>query len=101
MSPIRASVWGGSISRRADAEGFNQTEFRRAIGQIMASRQDQSFRQINVGESLLEVSRNAANNGLLVPSELMLLGKTLLQLLDEAGKIFDPTFDASASKELQ
>ena len=44
----------------------------------------------------MEVSRNAADNGLFVPSELTLLGKTLLQL-DEVGKILDPTFDASAS----
>jgi len=78
------------------AENFNQAEFRRGIGQIMASQQDQSLRQINVGKSLLEVSRNAADNGLFVPSELTLLGKTLLQL-DEVGKILDPTFDASAS----
>jgi predicted unusual protein kinase regulating ubiquinone biosynthesis (AarF/ABC1/UbiB family) len=78
------------------AENFNQAEFRRGIGQIMASQQDQSLRQSNVGRSLLEVSRNAADNGLFVPSELTLLGKTLLQL-DEVGKILDPTFDASAS----
>jgi predicted unusual protein kinase regulating ubiquinone biosynthesis (AarF/ABC1/UbiB family) len=54
-------------------EEFNQTEFRRGIGQIMASQQDQSLRQTNVGKSLLEVSRNAADNGLFVPSELTLL----------------------------
>jgi predicted unusual protein kinase regulating ubiquinone biosynthesis (AarF/ABC1/UbiB family) len=77
-------------------EDFNQTEFRRGIGQIMASQQDQSLQQINVGKSLLEMSRNAADNGLFVPSELTLLGKTLLQL-DEVGKILDPAFDASAS----
>jgi ubiquinone biosynthesis protein len=77
-------------------EEFNQTEFRRRIGQLMASRQDQGLQQINVGKSLLEVSKNAADNGLFVPSELTLLGKTLLQL-DEVGKILDPTFDPNAS----
>ena len=39
---------------------------------------------------------SAAENGLHVPSELTLLGKTLLQL-DEVGKILDPTFDPNAS----
>jgi len=77
-------------------EEFNQTEFRRRIGQLMASRQDQGLQQINVGKSLLEVSKNAADNGLFVPSELTLLGKTLLQL-DEVGKILDPAFDPNAS----
>ena len=77
-------------------EEFNQTEFRRRIGQLMASRQDQGLQQINVGKSLLEVSQNAADNGLFVPSELTMLGKTLLQL-DEVGKILDPAFDPNAS----
>ena len=77
-------------------EEFNQTEFRRRIGQLMASRQDQGLQQMNVGKSLLEVSKNAADNGLFVPSELTMLGKTLLQL-DEVGKILDPAFDPNAS----
>ena len=77
-------------------EEFNPTEFRRRIGQLMASRQDQGLQQINVGKSLLEVSKNAADNGLFAPSELTLLGKTLLQL-DEVGKILDPAFDPNAS----
>ena len=38
------------------------------------------------------MSRIAADNGLFVPSELTLLGKTLLQL-DEVGHILDPEFD--------
>ncbi len=75
---------------------FAPKEFRRRIGQLVASRQDQGLHQLNVGKSLLEVSRNAAENGLFVPSELTLLGKTLLQL-DEVGKILDPTFDPNAS----
>jgi predicted unusual protein kinase regulating ubiquinone biosynthesis (AarF/ABC1/UbiB family) len=62
----------------------------------MASRQDQGLQQINVGEAMLDLSRNAADNGLFVPSELTLLGKTLLQL-DEVGKILDPAFDPNAS----
>jgi predicted unusual protein kinase regulating ubiquinone biosynthesis (AarF/ABC1/UbiB family) len=42
------------------------------------------------------VSGIAHDNGLIVPSELVLLGKTMLQL-DEVGRILDPTFDANAS----
>lgn len=80
-------------------EDFNQTEFRRHIGQLMAARQDQGLQQINVGKSLLELSKTAADNGLYVPSELTMLGKTLLQL-DEVGKILDPTFDPNASIRL-
>jgi ubiquinone biosynthesis protein len=77
-------------------EEFNEAEFRGRIGRLMALRQDQGLQQINVGGSLLELSKNAADNGLFVPSELTLLGKTLLQL-DAVGKILDPAFDANAS----
>ena len=77
-------------------EDFNDVEFRRRLGQLIAMRQDQGLQNLNVGKSLLEVSKNAAENGLFVPSELTLLGKTLLQL-DEVGKILDPTFDPNAS----
>lgn len=77
-------------------EDFNQAEFRRRIGQLMTARQGQNLQQLNVGASLLAVSRNAAENGLYVPGELTLLGKTLLQL-DEVGKILDPEFDPNTS----
>lgn len=77
-------------------EEFNAVEFRRRISQLVAMRKDQELGQINVGLSLLDVSRNARDNGLFVPSELTLLGKTLLQL-DEVGRILDPTFDPNAS----
>jgi ubiquinone biosynthesis protein len=77
-------------------DDFDPVEFRRRIGQLMALRQDQGLQNLNVGRSLLEVARNAADNGLYVPSELTLLGKTLLQL-DEIGKILDPAFDPNAS----
>jgi predicted unusual protein kinase regulating ubiquinone biosynthesis (AarF/ABC1/UbiB family) len=77
-------------------EEFNQPEFRRRTSQLMASRQDQGLQQINVGKAMLDLSGNAADNGLFVPSELTLLGKTLLQL-DEVGKILDPAFDPNAS----
>jgi len=77
-------------------ETFDHHEFRRLIGQFVASSQNQGLLQLNVGHSLLDVSRYARENGLIVPTEFVLLGKTLLQL-DEVGRILDPTFDPNAS----
>ena len=73
-------------------ENFNKEQFRRRIGQVIASTQNQSLQQLNVGKAVLDMSKTAIDNGLFVPSELTLLGKTLLQL-DEIGKIIDPVFD--------
>jgi len=77
-------------------EEFSASEFRRRITQLVALRRDQGLEQLNVGRSLLEVSRIAQENGLVVPSELVLLAKTMLQL-DQVGRILDPTFDTNAS----
>jgi predicted unusual protein kinase regulating ubiquinone biosynthesis (AarF/ABC1/UbiB family) len=82
------------MSERLD--DFDQAEFRRQISSLVALRRDQGLEQMNVGRSLLEVSQKARDNGLFVPSELTLLGKTLLQL-DEVGRILDPDFDPNAS----
>ncbi len=75
---------------------FDIVEFRRRIAQLVALQRDQGLEDLNVGQSLLEVSSIAQENGLIVPSVLVLLAKTLLQL-DEVGRILDPQFNTSAS----
>ena len=77
-------------------EACDAPEFRRRISEMVVLRRDQGLAQIKVGQSLLDVTTHARDNGLFVPSELALLGKTLLQL-DEVGRILDPTFDPNAS----
>ncbi len=77
-------------------EEFNAAEFRRKINQLVAQTRDKGLAQIKVGQSILEVTQYAGQNGLYVPSELTLLGKTLLQL-DEIGRILAPEWDPNAS----
>jgi ubiquinone biosynthesis protein len=78
------------------SEAFDPAEFRRKIAKFVSLHRDQDLKQLNVGQSLVDVSRHAHDNGLFVPSELTLLGKTLLQL-DDVGRILDPEFDPNAS----
>jgi len=82
------------ISERLD--DFDPPEFRRQVTRLVAAKRDQGIEQMNVGRSLFEVSGRARATGLIVPSELTLLGKTLLQL-DEAGRLLDPTFNPAAA----
>jgi predicted unusual protein kinase regulating ubiquinone biosynthesis (AarF/ABC1/UbiB family) len=77
-------------------EDFSASGFRQRITQLVALRRDQGLEQLNVGRSLLEVSSIADEDGLLMPAELVLLGKTMLQL-DQVGRILDPTFEPNAS----
>jgi ubiquinone biosynthesis protein len=75
---------------------FRETDFRRQIGQLVTEQQNATLSQMDTGKLILEVSRAASNTGLFVPTELSLLGKTLLQL-DEVGRILDPDFDPNES----
>lgn len=71
---------------------FDETSFRKRVGQLVAENQNSALSQINVGRVLLDVGRNAGQAGLYVPTDLTLLGKTLLQL-DEIGRVIDPNFN--------
>ena len=79
-----------AISEKDDA--FDNALFRRGIGQLVTRMQNKGLTQVNVGAMLLRIHRTASECSLYVPSELTLLGKTLLQL-DEIGKVLDPAFD--------
>jgi len=77
-------------------ERFDPHEFRRKIRELVSLHRNQGLHELKVGQSLMDLSRYARQNGLWVPSELTLLGKTLLQL-DEVGRILDSAFDPNAS----
>src|SRR5665213_158989 len=57
---------------------FDEEEFTKKITAFVSEQRDQTLNRQNVGKTLMEVSRTAAHTGLHVPSELTLLGKTLL-----------------------
>jgi ubiquinone biosynthesis protein len=73
-------------------DDFNEIEFRRKAGKLVAEQKDSTLQQMDVGKALLDVGRIAAETGLYVPTELTMLGKTLLQL-DEVGRTLSPTFN--------
>ena len=75
---------------------FDEVAFRQQIGQLVAQQQHATLSQIDVGRVILDVSRGAADTRLLVPTELSLLGKTLLQL-DQVGRTLAPDFDPNES----
>jgi predicted unusual protein kinase regulating ubiquinone biosynthesis (AarF/ABC1/UbiB family) len=82
------------FSERGDVADL--AEFRRRMSGLVAAQQGRGLKHINVGSTLLEVTRLAADCGFFVPSELTLLAKTLLQL-DEIGQVLDPEFDPNAA----
>src|SRR6185369_2361312 len=58
---------------------FNALAFRERMAKLLLEKQGQGLRQLSIGRSLLDLNKLAVHSGLHVPSELALLGKTLLQ----------------------
>ena len=77
-------------------DDFDEAEFTKKSAGFVSEQRDQTLNHHDVGRSLMEVSRTAAQTGLFVPIELTLLGKTLLQL-EEVGKVLCPDFNPTAS----
>ena len=77
-------------------EDFDSKEFTRRISGIVAQQKAATVEQMQVGRLVLEVTQTSAENGIRVPPELTMLGKTLLNL-DQVGRALEPEFDPNAS----
>jgi ubiquinone biosynthesis protein len=97
VSESKAEELAGLIRQASQtSDEFDAAAFDRRIAQLVVDRQGQALHQASVGGTLLQLTRAAAEAGLYVPSDLTMLGKTLLQL-DEVGKILQPGFDPDAA----
>jgi ubiquinone biosynthesis protein len=76
--------------------GANEGDFIKKVTEIIVKTHDNSLKQIEVGRLVLEVTKISADSGIRLPSEIIMLGKALLNL-DRAGRILDPKFDPNAS----
>lgn len=77
-------------------EQFDEPEFARRVADLVGRHQDAELRNIQIGKAMLEIGRVAGDVGLRLPTELTMLGKTLLNL-DQIGEALDPKFNPNAS----
>jgi ubiquinone biosynthesis protein len=78
---------------RDDAD---QSGFERGVADIIAQHQQTALREPQVGRAVLMLLKAAAENGIRLPPELAMIGKTLLNL-DEIGRTLAPGFDPNAA----
>jgi len=71
-------------------------EFERRMRDLVAGQRDATVSQFAPGRLMLQMTRTAAETGLRLPSEAMMLGKTLLNL-DEIARRLDPDFRPQAA----
>lgn len=84
------------ISLGERVEGFEDAPMRRMVADVVTSHHDRSAKDLNIGRTMLDLTRGASQFGLRMPSELPLLGKTLLNL-SEVGRVLDSEFDVNGS----
>lgn len=78
------------ISQRTPS--FDEPGFTRAVADLVATQQNRTLEQIEVGKIVFAMLEVAARHGLILAPEMGMLGRALLSL-DQAGKILDPDFD--------
>jgi predicted unusual protein kinase regulating ubiquinone biosynthesis (AarF/ABC1/UbiB family) len=74
----------------------NQSELIKQISELIETNIDNPLKQIEVGRLVLEITKISRINGIKLPNEVVMLGKTLLNL-DKVGRTLDKDFDPNAS----
>jgi ubiquinone biosynthesis protein len=76
----------GDRTQNFDGEGFREEIGRQVLDFYAASMQD-----LQIGRVMMDLTRAAGQHGLIMPAQLTMLGKTLLNL-DLIGRTLDPDF---------
>ena len=77
-------------------EDADQAGFQRAITDVLGQHQELALRRPQVGRAVLMLLKAAFDNGIHLPPELAVIGKTLLNL-DQIGMSLAPGFDPNAA----
>ncbi len=75
---------------------FNEENYVREVAQLVASHQHATVGQTDIGLIILDLTRISGENGVRLPPELTMLGKTLLNI-DRVAKTLAPNFDVNES----
>jgi ubiquinone biosynthesis protein len=77
-------------------DGADRQGFHRGVTDLLAQHHEMSFQPPQVGRAVLLLLKVAGENGIRLPVELAMIGKTLLNL-DEIGHVLAPHFDPNAA----
>ena len=77
-------------------EGFDEGAMRKEVVELVTKCQNASLADLQIGRMLLDMNHRASAHGLKAPSDLALLGKTLLNL-DGVARALSPKLDVNAA----
>jgi predicted unusual protein kinase regulating ubiquinone biosynthesis (AarF/ABC1/UbiB family) len=75
---------------------FNKEEFKSSISELVARQKTAVLENLQIGRIILEITKICGENGINIPHEFAMLGKTLLNL-DKVGKTLNPNFNPNDS----
>jgi ubiquinone biosynthesis protein len=81
-----------AIEMGEETELFEKEAFKQDISRLVLEHFTIDTRNLQLGRVVMELTRTAAIHGLIIPSQLTMLGKTLLNL-DQVGRALDPEFE--------
>jgi ubiquinone biosynthesis protein len=87
----------GLISEEVDAEAFKR-DFKADLADIIQPLYDLKISEINFEDYLETLTHLAVKHGLKIPSDLLLMNKTML-ILDNIGRQLDPEFNFMSAAE--
>jgi ubiquinone biosynthesis protein len=76
--------------------GFDANGFRTEMSRLVLDVRTANARELQIGRLVMELTRAAGEHGLVMPQQLAMLGKTLLNL-DQVGRTLDPSFQPNAA----
>jgi ubiquinone biosynthesis protein len=77
-------------------DGFDESDFRRRIADLVVRHTDASLNKIDAGAVVLEITRIAADCNFRLPADFTMIAKTLLNL-DRVVYTLSPAFDPNAT----
>lgn len=75
-----------------ERKGANEKKFRAEISSMILENQNSTAEELQTGRLILDVVKTAGKYGFLLPTEMSMVGKTLLNL-DQAGRTLSPDFN--------
>ncbi len=91
-----ADVADVTIRMGEKKSGFDESDFKRQIADLVVRHTDAPMNKIDAGAVVLEITRIAADNNFRLPSEFTMIAKTLLNL-DRVVYTLSPAFDPNAT----
>lgn len=87
-----AAEAGLAIGRPFERGHFREAEYRERLAKIVAANRGRPLERMRTGRVIMELNAVAGETGLKLPSALLMLGKTLMNL-EKVVMVLDPSFD--------